>query len=132
MKTKMMKMLQEISKALLTRKKDVPNLQNFDHEDPCTNVNHYEIHGEIQIELGTKDHEDKLNIVKAISDLIDITTYVTIEVKVKNELTINKEFKLILNEIVEEPLHFLAIAEKVPNGEVNELNSFSFDKVNEV
>ncbi|KAH1030246.1 hypothetical protein J1N35_046117 [Gossypium stocksii] len=40
------------------------------------------------------------------------------------------ELKSILNESVEEPIHFLSIAEKMPTEEVNEFDLFSSDKGN--
>ncbi|KAH1031017.1 hypothetical protein J1N35_043191 [Gossypium stocksii] len=100
---------------------DVPNL---DPEDPCFIVNHPKLDNSSQQEFEIRDHEDELNMVKAISDLVDIETTITVEV------TTNMELKPILNESVEEPIHFLAIAEKVPAEEIDKFNSFSFNKGN--
>ncbi|KAK5794377.1 hypothetical protein PVK06_035600 [Gossypium arboreum] len=42
------------------------------------------------------------------------------------------ELKPILNESLEEPIHFLAIVEKVPAEDIDEFESFSSDKGNKV
>ncbi|KAH1056403.1 hypothetical protein J1N35_034468 [Gossypium stocksii] len=42
------------------------------------------------------------------------------------------ERKLILNESVDELIHFLAIVKKVPTKEIDELDSFSSDKGNKI
>ncbi|KAH1122168.1 hypothetical protein J1N35_005328 [Gossypium stocksii] len=127
MKAQMINMIQEISKMLPPRKEDMYDVHNSVHENPCTINDHDEIYDEIQSELVTEDHVDELDIVEMVSDLIDMATKVTVNVKVNNELTTNIEPKLILNESVEEPIHLLAIGEKVPTDEVEEFDSFLFD-----
>ncbi|KAK5771138.1 hypothetical protein PVK06_047313 [Gossypium arboreum] len=93
---------------------------------PCTTNDHDENYGEIQLELVIENHRDELDIVETVSDLIDIVVELTINTEVKDELTTNMEPKLIMNESVEEPIHFLAIVEKVPTDEVEEFDSFPF------
>ncbi|KAH1039574.1 hypothetical protein J1N35_041317 [Gossypium stocksii] len=95
MMAQIMKMVQEISEALPTRKEVVPNFCNFDYEDPCTIVNHDEIH------------------VEVVSDPIDIVADVITEVEVKDKLAIDKKLQPILNESVEESIHFLTVVGEV-------------------
>ncbi|KAH1107466.1 hypothetical protein J1N35_011234 [Gossypium stocksii] len=109
------------------RKEDISDVHNSDHENPCTIDDHDEIYGENQSELIIENHVDDLNIVQMVSNPIDIVIELTINVKGKDELTTNMEVKLILNESVEKPIHFLAIVETVPTNEVEEFDSFSFD-----
>ncbi|KAH1082611.1 hypothetical protein J1N35_022372 [Gossypium stocksii] len=93
--------MQEISEVLPLWKEDMSDIHNSDHENPFTIDDHDEIYGEIQSELVMEDHVDKLNIVEMP--------------------------KPILNESLEEPIHFLAIVEKMPIDKVEEFDSFSFD-----
>ncbi|KAK5836431.1 hypothetical protein PVK06_012219 [Gossypium arboreum] len=79
MMAQMMKMVQEIFKALPPRKEVVLDFRNFDYEDPYTINNYDEIHGKIQRELGTRDHGDKLNIVEVVFDPIDIVVDVIVK-----------------------------------------------------
>ncbi|KAH1073260.1 hypothetical protein J1N35_025588 [Gossypium stocksii] len=97
---------------------------NSDHENPCT-INDYD---EIQSKLVTEDHGGELNIVEMVFDSIDIIEELSIKVEVMDEVTTNMELKPILNESVEELIHFLAIAEKVPAEEIDEFNLFSSKK----
>ncbi|KAK5826177.1 hypothetical protein PVK06_021092 [Gossypium arboreum] len=128
----MRKMLQKISEALPLREEVMHDVPNLDPEDPCINVDHLKLENSSQKEFGTKYHRDKLNMAKAISNLIDIELDITVDVatNLKVEVTTNIELKPILNESVDEPIHFLAIVGKVPAKEVDEFNSFSFDKDN--
>ncbi|KAK5845937.1 hypothetical protein PVK06_002185 [Gossypium arboreum] len=48
MMAQMLKTLQEISEALPLREEIVPGVPKFNHEDPCTIINHDRINGEIQ------------------------------------------------------------------------------------
>ncbi|KAH1122261.1 hypothetical protein J1N35_005421, partial [Gossypium stocksii] len=48
MMAQMMKTLQEISEALPLREDILPDVPKFNHEDPCTIINHDKINGEIQ------------------------------------------------------------------------------------
>ncbi|KAK5775325.1 hypothetical protein PVK06_043202 [Gossypium arboreum] len=100
---------------------DVPHL---DPEDPHIIVNHPGLDNSSQQEFAIGDHGDELNIVKAVSDPIHEETDIIVDV------TTNMEFKPILNESVEEPINFLAIAENVLAEEVDEFNSFSSNKGN--
>ncbi|KAA3487291.1 integrase [Gossypium australe] len=127
MMAQMIKMMQEIFEALPPRQEDMSDVHNSDHKNPCTIDNHDEIYGEIQSELVTKDHVDELDIIETISDPIDMAVEVTVNLEVKDELTTNMEPKHILNASVEEPIHFLAIVEKVPTDKVKDFDSFSFD-----
>ncbi|KAK5819610.1 hypothetical protein PVK06_024626 [Gossypium arboreum] len=95
-----------------------------------TKTVNFEIHGEIQPELVTEDHGDELNTVETNSDPIDIVIDLTIKVDVKDKLTSNMELKLIVNESVEELIHFLVIVEKVLAEEINEFDLFSSEKGN--
>ncbi|KAK5835948.1 hypothetical protein PVK06_011672 [Gossypium arboreum] len=94
------------------------SIHNSNHENPYIIDNHDEIHGKIQLDLVIEDHEDELNIVEVVSDPINIATYLNVKVEVTYELATNVELKPIVNESVEEPIHFLAIAKKVPTEEV--------------
>ncbi|KAK5793855.1 hypothetical protein PVK06_035018 [Gossypium arboreum] len=107
-------------KALPQLKEVVHDVLNFDHKDLCTIVNHDEFNREIQQEFGTVDHGNDLNIIEAISNIIDIAANVTVDVEVTDNLTTTMELKLILNESVEDPIHFLAKIEEVPTEEVEE------------
>ncbi|KAK5812263.1 hypothetical protein PVK06_027688 [Gossypium arboreum] len=125
---RLMKMMQEISKTLPLRKEDMSDTQNLDDENPYMINNPDEIDGEIQPELVIEDNVDELNIVKMVSDPIDITIDVAANVKV--EVTTNMELKLVVDESVKEPIHFLAIVEKVQVKEIDEFASFSSSKGN--
>ncbi|KAH1130231.1 hypothetical protein J1N35_001609 [Gossypium stocksii] len=120
----MIKMMQEISKALPPKKEDMCDAHNSDHKNPCIIDDHDENYGEIHPELVTKDDGDELNIAEMVFDPIDIITKLTIKLEVRDELTTNMELKLILNQSVEEPIHCLAIASKVPTEDVNKFYSF--------
>ncbi|KAK5812002.1 hypothetical protein PVK06_027396 [Gossypium arboreum] len=109
------------------RKEDMSDVCNSDHENLCTIIDHDEIYGEIHPELVIENHVDELNIVETVSDPIDIAIELILNVEEKDELTTNMEPKLILNESVKKPIHFFAIAEKVPTNEVEEFDLFSFD-----
>ncbi|KAK5839797.1 hypothetical protein PVK06_008637 [Gossypium arboreum] len=108
---------------------DVPNL---DPGNPCIIIDHPILDCRSQQKFGTEDHGDDLNMAEVVSNPIDIESEITIDVatNVKVELTIDMEHKLILNESVEEPIHFLAIVGKVPSEEVDEFDSLSFEKGN--
>ncbi|KAH1097043.1 hypothetical protein J1N35_013964 [Gossypium stocksii] len=106
---------------------DDPNLEP---EDPCIIVYHPILDCRIQQEVGTEDHRDDLNMVEAVSNPIELDITIDVATNVKVELTIDMEHKLILNESVKEPIQFLAIVGKVPAEEVDEFESFSFDKGN--
>lgn len=69
---------------------------------------------------------------KVVSDQIDVETDITIDVvtNVKLEVNIDMDLKPILNESVEDSIHFLPIVEKVLTEEVDEFYSVSFDKGN--
>ncbi|KAK5833589.1 hypothetical protein PVK06_017437 [Gossypium arboreum] len=97
----MIKMVQEISEALPSRKEDMFDTHNLDQENPCI----------------IDDHD------KSYAEL-------TVKVKVEDELTTNMELKPILKERVEELIHFLAVVEKVLVKEVDKFDQFSFDKSN--
>ncbi|KAK5842289.1 hypothetical protein PVK06_004625 [Gossypium arboreum] len=127
MMAQILKMMQEIFEVLPPNKVDFSDVHNLDHENPCTIDDHNEINGEIQLELVTEDHEDELNIVEPISNRIYIVVELTINLEVKDELTTNIQPKSILNESVEDPIHFLAMVEKVPTNEVEKFVSFSFE-----
>lgn len=64
-----------------------------------------------------------MNIAKYVFDLINIEVYIVVDVV---ELKV-EELQPILNESVDELIHFLAIKEEIPAEEVNEFISFSFD-----
>ncbi|KAK5825420.1 hypothetical protein PVK06_020253 [Gossypium arboreum] len=98
--------------------RDVPNP---DPKDPHIVVDHSKLENNNQQDLGTKDYGDGFNIAEAISDPIDVKSDITGDVatNVKVEVTTNMELKPILNESVEEPKHFLAIADKVATEEIN-------------
>ncbi|KAK5771890.1 hypothetical protein PVK06_048145 [Gossypium arboreum] len=72
MMVQMIKMMQEIFKALPPSKEDMPDVHNLDHENPYTIDDHDEIYGEIQLELVTDDHVDELDIIEMITDPIDM------------------------------------------------------------
>ncbi|KAK5785136.1 hypothetical protein PVK06_039688 [Gossypium arboreum] len=72
-----------------------------------------ENYGEIQPELVTEDDGDELIIVETVSDPISIAAELTVKVQVEDKLTTNIELKPILNESVEEPIHFVVVAEKI-------------------
>ncbi|KAK5811824.1 hypothetical protein PVK06_027197 [Gossypium arboreum] len=126
----MAQMMKEIFKRLPLRKEDMSDVHNSDHKNPGIINDHNKIHGEIQPKLVIEDHGNEFNIVKTVSNPIDIAAEVAIKVKVEDELTTNMEFKLILNKSVEDLIHFLAISEKVSTEEVGEFDSFSFDNKN--
>ncbi|KAK5838660.1 hypothetical protein PVK06_007395 [Gossypium arboreum] len=67
-----------------------------------------------------------------VFDPINIETNITVDIAtgVKVEVTTNMELKPILNESVEKLIDFLAITEKVPVEETNELDSFSSERGN--
>ncbi|KAH1097447.1 hypothetical protein J1N35_014368 [Gossypium stocksii] len=69
---------------------------------------------------------------EAFSNPIDVESNIIVDLvaDVKVEVTTNMELKLLLNESVEELIHFLAIAEKVPAEKIDEFNLFSSDKGN--
>ncbi|KAK5812671.1 hypothetical protein PVK06_028108 [Gossypium arboreum] len=120
-------MMQEISVARPLKKEDMSDAYNSDHKNHGIIDDHDKIYGEIQSKLVTEGHVDELNIVETVSDPIDNAAELIVNVEVKNKLTTNIEPKLILNESVEEPIHFLAITKKVPTDKVKEFDSFSFD-----
>ncbi|KAH1054895.1 hypothetical protein J1N35_032960 [Gossypium stocksii] len=105
----------------------MPSASYFGHQNLCIIDDHDENYGEIQPELVIKDHEEESCIVELVSDPTDIATNLTVKVEVTDELTTNVELKPIVNGSVEEPIHFLAIVEKVPIEEFEEFHSFSFD-----
>ncbi|KAH1107608.1 hypothetical protein J1N35_011376, partial [Gossypium stocksii] len=88
--------------------------------DLCTTDNHSELNLERQQEFGSKDRNE-LNIVMEIFNPINIEVDVVVTLEVD-------ELKLILNENVDESIHYLAITKKVPAKEIYEFNSFSFDE----
>ncbi|KAK5836727.1 hypothetical protein PVK06_012527 [Gossypium arboreum] len=90
------------------------NIHNSDHENPYT----IDDHDKIQLKLVTKDYVDEFDLVEIVSDPIDIVAELTINVEVKDELNTNMEPKSIVNESVEEPIHFLTIAKKVPTDDI--------------
>ncbi|KAH1130102.1 hypothetical protein J1N35_001480 [Gossypium stocksii] len=99
MMAQMMKMTQEIFEPLPPSNEDMLDVHYLDHEIPFIIDDHDEIHA----------------------------TYLIVKVEVKDEITIKIRLEPKLNESVEEPIHFLAIAEKVSTEEVKEFDSFSFD-----
>ncbi|KAK5792881.1 hypothetical protein PVK06_034007 [Gossypium arboreum] len=123
-------MLQEISDTLPPREEVMHDVPNLDPQDPCFKVDHLELDNSSQQEFGTRDHGDKLYMDEAVFDPIDIELDITIDVAndVKVEVTTNMECKSILNESLEEPIHFLTIAEKLSAEEIDKINSFSFKK----
>ncbi|KAH1114504.1 hypothetical protein J1N35_007882 [Gossypium stocksii] len=108
---------------------DVPNL---DPKDPCIITDQLELKNNNQQEFGTEDHGDELNMVKEVPDPIDVEPEITVDAvaDVKVEVTTNMVLEPILNESAEEPIHFLAIAEKVLAEKINEFDSFSSNKSN--
>ncbi|KAK5770404.1 hypothetical protein PVK06_046554 [Gossypium arboreum] len=120
----MRKMLKEISKAVPSREEVEHDVPNLDSEDPCFIVDHLEFDNSSQQEFEIGYNGDELNMAEAVSNLIDVEITITVK------LTTNMELKSILNESVEEPIHFLAIVEKVPVEEIDKFNSFSFDMGN--
>ncbi|MFQ6656841.1 hypothetical protein Gotur_026775 [Gossypium turneri] len=91
---------------------DMSDVHNLVHENPCIIDNYYKIH------------------VETNSDPIDIATDLTVKVKVKDELYTNMELKSIVNESVEELMHFLVTVEKVLAKEIDEFDLFSSGKGN--
>ncbi|KAH1031246.1 hypothetical protein J1N35_043420 [Gossypium stocksii] len=87
---------------------------------------------EISKSFGIKDHDDELKITQGVPDPIDVESDITVDVvnDVNREVTANMEFKLILNESTEEQIHFLGIVENALAEEIDEFDSFSFDKGN--
>ncbi|KAK5770957.1 hypothetical protein PVK06_047121 [Gossypium arboreum] len=97
MMAQMIKIMQEISEALPSRKEDMSEACNLDQKNPCIIDDHDENYGEIQPELVTEELEEELDIVEMVSDPTDIVTYITVKVEVIDELTINMELKPIVN-----------------------------------
>ncbi|KAK5775666.1 hypothetical protein PVK06_043584 [Gossypium arboreum] len=71
-------------------------------------------------------------MTETVSDPMDIESDITVNVvaDIKVRVTTNMKLKLILNGGVKEPIHLLAIAEKVSAEETDEFDSFSSYKAN--
>ncbi|KAK5845737.1 hypothetical protein PVK06_001951 [Gossypium arboreum] len=78
-------------------------------------------------EFGTRDHDETLNIVKGISDPIDIEVDVEVAVTIDGKVKTNIGLKLFLNESVVELIHFMAKIKEVRIEEIDEFVPFSFD-----
>ncbi|KAK5775162.1 hypothetical protein PVK06_043031 [Gossypium arboreum] len=81
MMVQMIKMMQEISEALPSKKEDMSDAHNLDQENPCIIDDHGENYGEIQLVLITEYHGDELNIVETVSNPIDIVVELTVKVE---------------------------------------------------
>ncbi|MBA0772189.1 hypothetical protein Gotri_007606 [Gossypium trilobum] len=113
-----------ISEALPPREEVVHDVLNYDHDGNCITNNLLGLDDGNQQEFGIRDCADKLSIPEGVPDPINVETNITIDVaaNVKVEVTTNMECKPILNESVEEPIHFLAIAKNVPAEEINKFD----------
>ncbi|KAH1073532.1 hypothetical protein J1N35_025860 [Gossypium stocksii] len=67
-------------------------------------------------------------IAKEVFDPININIEEEVVVDVEVELTTNLELKYILNESVDELIHFLAITKEVSTKKVDEFFTFSFEE----
>ncbi|KAH1097361.1 hypothetical protein J1N35_014282 [Gossypium stocksii] len=103
------------------------DVTNFDLKDQCTFNKNLELNLESQQEFRIRDG-NKLNITEEIFDPIKIDIEVEVVVDVEVQLTTNLELKPILNERVDESIHFLAIIEEVLTKEIDEFILFSFNE----
>ncbi|KAK5795139.1 hypothetical protein PVK06_036397 [Gossypium arboreum] len=130
--TQMMTMIREMSEALPLQEEIIHDVLKSDQDGHFILDNRLDLDNGNPKELGIGDHDDKLKITKSVSDPINVEIDITVDLvsDVKVKVTTNMELKPILNKRVEKPIHFLAIAEKVPTEEVDEFNSFSSDNGN--
>ncbi|KAK5842408.1 hypothetical protein PVK06_004760 [Gossypium arboreum] len=98
----------------------VQDVSNSYSKDLCTTNNHPKLNLESQQEFGSKDR-NILNITEIVSNPINVDANV-VDVELEVE-----ELQLILNESVDELLHFLVKIEEVSTEEIDELISFMFN-----
>ncbi|MBA0789642.1 hypothetical protein Gotri_006738, partial [Gossypium trilobum] len=114
-----------ILEALPSREEVVHDVHNSNHDEHCITNNRSGLDDGNQQDFGIRDYVDEQNILEGVPDQINVETNITVDVaaNVKVEVANNMERKLILNESVEEPIHFLAIVEKVPTEKIDKPDS---------
>ncbi|KAK5845256.1 hypothetical protein PVK06_001421 [Gossypium arboreum] len=103
------------------------NVSTFDLRDQCSTENYPKLNLESPQGFGIRD-ENELKIDTEVFDPINIDIQVEVVIDVEVERTTNLELKPILNEIVDELIHFMAITEEVSIEEIDEFIMFSFEE----